>query len=93
MTQPILTNRINGEPFPIEYSEEWSQELERGYESYMFSLLDGIDDEEDEIKTISGEPFCGCDTCMTRETLTYLIPRILDAHEKGLVVRSTLRSV
>lgn len=75
---------LNGEPFPIEYDENWARDLEQGFEAYMFRLLDGIDSEEG-AQTISGVSFCGCDTCITRETLAYLIPKILDGNQKGLV--------
>ena len=64
--------------------------LEMGYEVYLNELFSTLVDSEDGpfvIDTQSGVEFCGCDTCCTRETLAYLLPRILDLHEQGYIRR------
>lgn len=69
---------------------EWAQQLERDYEEYLASceeLMDYDPDDErlttPEDDTLSGQPFCGCTTCYTREQLFFLIPRILEAYKQG----------
>lgn len=62
----------------------WAKELETAYEEYMWQCEASIDGEEDDdFETLSGEPFCGCITCYTREQLSFLVPRILDAYKNG----------
>jgi hypothetical protein len=36
-------------------------------------------------ETLSGQPFCGCDTCYTREQLYFLVPRIIKAYKEGKI--------
>ena len=68
--------------------QEWAKELELSVESYTDSLMNKIyeGDAEEVLETESGEPFCGCNRCFWRETLVYLVPRLLQGHEKGKVV-------
>jgi hypothetical protein len=56
---------------------EWAKKLEVGLEEYLMSLLESVDSGED-IDTESGIPYCGCDVCHTRETISYLTPRIIE---------------
>lgn len=70
---------------------ELAQDLETGLEDYLYGLLDGMDGESDEPPgTESGIPFCGCSVCVNRETLAWLLPRILraQAEDRIAVVRS-----
>lgn len=63
---------------------EWSKDLEEKYQEYMWQCESTIDGEEDEgFVTLSGEPFCGCDTCYTREQLFFLVPLIIKAYKEG----------
>jgi hypothetical protein len=63
---------------------EWSKELEEAYQEYMWQCESTIDGEEDDgFVTLSGEPFCGCDTCYTREQLFFLAPRIIKGYKEG----------
>lgn len=67
-------------------SVEWSKELEEEYQEYMWQCESTIDgEEEDGFVTLSGEPFCGCDTCYTREQLFFLTPKIIEAYKEGYV--------
>ena len=63
---------------------EWSRELERDFQEYIFACEESIDEEE-HFATLSGEYFCGCSVCYTREQLFFLTPRIIEAYEKGFV--------
>lgn len=67
----------------------WSKTIEQEYEEYMMQCWDSIDgdiDEETEpFTTLSGEPFCGCATCDTRETLFFYTPRLIEAYKAGQV--------
>lgn len=62
----------------------WAQKLEHEYEDYMDSCSESLD-EDDEFETLSGEPFCGCSTCFTREQLVFLIPRISEGLNEGKI--------
>ena len=65
---------------------EWAKALEEEYNDYMWNCESMVDGEEpDDFETISGEPFCGCGTCYSREQLLFLIPKIADALKKGQV--------
>lgn len=75
---------------PKEFSindPEWAEELERGIEAYTDMLFDAIfEGTEDEItETLSGEPFCGCSRCFWRETLFYVVPKLLRGYEEGKI--------
>jgi len=63
---------------------DWALDLQRGLDSYMQALYDGIDFAEDLIETVTGEPFCGCNDCEYREMLAHVVPRIV----AGLVERA-----
>jgi len=66
--------------------EAWSKALEAEYEEYMWNCESMVDGEEpDGFVTLSGQPFDGCSTCYTREQLFFLVPRIIDAAQKGQV--------
>lgn len=67
----------------------WSQDLENDFTDYMSKCEAQIDldfDEEEPFETLSGQPFCGCETCYVREELFFLVPRIIDAYKKGKIV-------
>ena len=72
---------------PIVNDQDWAQALEIGVEAYTDMLLEAVfEGTEDEIgETLSGDPFCGCNTCFWRETLYYLVPRIIEGYEQGKV--------
>lgn len=72
----------------------WSQDLENEFTEYISnceSLIDrefyeGTDFyESTEFETLSGQPFCGCETCYVREQLWFLVPRIIDGYKKGKI--------
>lgn len=73
---------------------EWDPDdmfvVEQGFHTYMdtlmFEVMEGYG-EIDPPDTASGFPFCGCDTCVVRETMAYLMPRMLDLYEQGLIKR------
>jgi hypothetical protein len=44
---------------------------------------EGADEEVTE--TLSGEPFCGCNRCFWRETLFYIVPKLLHGYEEGKI--------
>lgn len=65
---------------------DWAKDLETKFEDYMWnceSMIDG--EEEDSFTTLSGEPFCGCSTCYTREQLFFLTPLIIRAYKEGKI--------
>ncbi len=69
---------------PIVNDAEWAQELQQGVVEYTDGLIEAIYNEEEGIaETLSGELFCGCDTCFWREALFFLVPRIIDGYKTG----------
>ena len=80
---------MNNEEFNI-VDFHWSQELEDEYTTYMANCESTIDsdfyEENNDFQTLSGQPFCGCDVCYTREQLFFLVPRIIDAYKTGKIV-------
>ena len=67
---------------------EWSRQLERDYSEYIFACEESIDEEE-HFGTLSGEYFCGCSVCYTREQLFFLTPKIIEGYKKGFVKLTT----
>ena len=66
--------------------ENWAKNLETAHEDYMWNCEASVDGEEpDNFVTLSGEPFCGCGTCFTREQLFFLTPRIIKAYKEGKI--------
>jgi hypothetical protein len=62
----------------------WAQELEHGLEEYMMDCWTSLDEGSD-FETVSGEPFCGCGTCESREQLFFVTPKIIKAFQEGKV--------
>jgi hypothetical protein len=70
----------------VNFDQNWAKNLEVEYEDYMWNCESTVDgEEEDDFTTLSGQPFCGCQTCYTREQLMFLIPRIAKALKEGLL--------
>lgn len=70
------------------HDEVWIADLQKQITQYTDSLYDQLYDEEpgeDFTETLSGEPFCGCDVCFWRETLTVLIPELILGYQGGKV--------
>jgi hypothetical protein len=67
--------------------QAWAHDLEKGVEVYTDMLFEAIyEGTEDTVEeTLSGEMFCGCSACFWRETLFYLVPRLLKGYEAGKV--------
>lgn len=72
--------------------EAWSQDISQKFSDYMENCSELIfcpelplDEPESTFQTESGEPYCGCSDCDTREVLFFLIPRILEAYKEGKV--------
>ncbi|NBT46499.1 MAG: hypothetical protein EBT07_01595 [Actinobacteria bacterium] len=69
--------------FTVE-DQAWAEELEKGVTEYTDSLFDAVfDGEEENIQTLSQEPFCGCSTCFWREALFFLVPRVIKGYQEG----------
>ena len=76
---------MNKPEFFIE-DETWAKDLESTFEKYIWDCEDLVDNEsENGFNTLSGEPFCGCSTCYTREQLFFLVPKIIKAYKEGKV--------
>lgn len=65
-----------------EYSEEWGRDVEERHDAYMAALEDG----DETVDPISGEPFCGCWTCERRESWLFLMREAALGMETGALV-------
>jgi hypothetical protein len=65
-------------------------EVERGLGEYLETLWTAFDEENHDVDsvetaevTLTGIFFCGCDDCVRRETIAYLLPKIVDGFKAG----------
>jgi len=67
--------------------QAWAHDLEKGVEDYTDMLFEAIWEGDEEVipETLSGELFCGCSPCFWRETLFYIVPRLLEGYENGKI--------
>ena len=67
--------------------EAWAHDLEKGVEDYTDMLFEAVwEGTEDVIpETLSGELFCGCSSCFWRETLFFLVPKLIVGYEEGKI--------
>jgi hypothetical protein len=56
--------------------EVWASQLQRGLDEYMMRLADSVDEDSD-VETLTGQPYCGCSDCFWREILAYATPILL----------------
>jgi hypothetical protein len=73
---------------PLIHDTEWSKQLEAAYEEYLMTCeeqIDWVEGEPEPVPTLSGEAFCGCSTCYTREQLFFLIPHIIEGYLHGKI--------
>jgi hypothetical protein len=70
-----------------EYSEEWGEAFLAAMHDYLETLetsLEG-DDLDNDVETISGEPFCGCADCYEREMYLMATKLVVEGYESGKV--------
>ena len=68
--------------------ESWAEDLQTGVNEYVDSLQNYFiygDDGVEEPEVLSGLPYCGCETCYTREFLFYAAPIILQGQKDGKI--------
>ena len=66
-----------------DWDEHELKDLEDSYVRYMDQLTEYVMGEIDDVETESTDPFCGCDVCWTRETLAFLMPRVINMYKAG----------
>lgn len=66
---------------------EWADDIQRGVEEYTDMLFEAMweTSEEGISETLSGELFCGCGTCLWREAMTYITPKLFKGFEEGKI--------
>ena len=72
---------------------DWMIGIERGLSEYLDNLWEAFDnddyyDNEESAQvmdnvSLTGVYFCGCDDCVKRETIAYLLPRLVDGFKAG----------
>ena len=73
-----MSNYLHNDP-------AWAEALETSLSEYIADCYDSVYDDDEDFETISGQPFCGCSTCDSRETIMFLIPRIIYAYKEGIL--------
>ena len=64
--------------------EKWASSFQQDLEEYMMVLQDSLDEDED-VETLSGEPYCGCSDCYWREILFFASPKLMMAQNEGKI--------
>lgn len=71
---------------------KWLQETIEGLSRYIDGLNGTLisphfgTDEVEVVSPVSGELYCGCDVCLRRETVAYLIPVIVEGYKDGRIM-------
>jgi len=63
---------------------DWVTKLVQDLDEYVGNCMESVDSEED-YETFSGQFYCGCLECYHRETISFLIPKIIDAYKAGIL--------
>ncbi len=68
-------------------NNDWFFKVVEDLEAYTKQCENSFDDEDEDLPfgTLSGEEFCGCERCYSREQLFFLAPRIIEAYKKGFI--------
>lgn len=69
----------------ISFNSEWCEGLELQFHQYMDRMMSAAYEDDPDYEGASGQPFCGCETCVTREILAFLLPRIARGFDSGFV--------
>jgi hypothetical protein len=75
---------LDPEVAPFRCDETWAVEIQ----TKVHDHLEALALEVPEHNAMSDEPYCGCLTCIVRETLLIVIPAVLDGARDGLVERA-----
>lgn len=69
----------------ISFNSEWVEGLELQFHQYMDQMMRAVYEDDDTYEGASSQPFCGCETCVTREILAFLLPRIGRGFDSGFI--------
>lgn len=68
----------------IEFNSEWMEGVQLQFHQYMESMMVAVDREEAWVGS-SGRNFCGCEWCISREILAFLVPRLTRGVSSGMI--------
>lgn len=71
----------------ITFNSEWVEALEIQFNQYMDAMMTATY-EQSVWEGASAQPFCGCETCITREILAFLVPRIARGFDSGFLAKA-----
>lgn len=57
--------------------QAWAEDVQERFDLYMDFLAESMDDPENSCETLSGEIYCGCSVCYTREAITFIAKEVL----------------
>lgn len=69
-----------------DFDDDAMGKVELSLMHYLDQLMAGFFDSDSGgyyYGTVSGLPFCGCTTCLSREVLAWLVPRLGDLYKRG----------
>ena len=66
--------QINDTTWAVEVQNELNEYIDTLQAWYVYG-----EEEGEEPETVSGLPYCGCETCYWREVLAFVSPRIMNA--------------
>lgn len=76
----------------VEWDEQTMIELERDYEAFVDALYEYLyegDEDALEGQPVSGFPYCGCNVCQVRETISFFVPRVIELYKAGKLTEVT----
>jgi hypothetical protein len=63
---------------------DWAKKLVQDLDEYVGNCMESVDSEED-YETVTGQFYCGYLECYHRETISFLIPKIIEAYKAGIL--------
>ena len=70
------------------HDSAWMRTIENEWEKYqetLWSLAEDVYEGDEAPDTLSGEPYCGCSTCETREAIVFFAPYIIRGFKEGKI--------
>lgn len=72
------------------HDNDWAVTLQRETQQYMMELFDSVyADDDDDVETVTGIPFCGCDVCEYREMLAFVTPILIEGFLSGSITKDS----
>lgn len=67
------------------YDDQWGEQFTTVMNTYLAMLDESVENPDDDVETLSGQPYDGCPDCVFRESNLMAIKLALEGHEQGKV--------